>query len=275
MTGKIIKNISNLYVVLSNNGTYDCIPRGKFKNIKLTPLVGDNVIFNDKECVIEEILPRTNELNRPKIANIDAALIVTSVVRPTISYNLLDKLIVTVENNLIEPIIVLTKTDLASDKEIDELNKSISYYKSVGYKVFRNDEIVALENYISGKFLVVTGQTGAGKSSLLNKLSPNLELETNEISDALGRGKHTTRHTEFYNIKDYYIADTPGFSDVNISYLTIDELKACFIEFDKYECKFRNCNHFKETGCAVKKAVYNKEILASRYENYLKFGGFE
>ena len=217
MEGIIVKNISNDYVVLCKNGEYTCKPRGKFRNDKITPLVGDTVVIDPDNKYILDIKPRKNMLIRPSVANIDQALIVTSVKEPDFSTNLLDKLLVVITYNNIEPIICLTKLDLLNDSELKETKKYIKYYESIGYKVILNTDKKELKEILKNKLTVITGQSGAGKSTLLNTLDKNLELKTNEISKALGRGKHTTRHVELYHIYDGLVVDTPGFSAIDLS----------------------------------------------------------
>ena len=274
MVGRITRIISNLYTVeVNNNGkisSYNCRARGKFRNDKLIPLVGDMVKFNEDENYILEIMERKNELSRPMIANVDSALIVTSLKRPDLSTFLLDKMIVNVTIKDIEPIIIFTKYDLLTEEERKEINKIIDYYKQVGYKVALNTELDVIDNYIDNKVVVLTGQTGVGKSTLINKLLPDLNLETNDISDALGRGKHTTRHVELFNYKNSLIADTPGFSSLDIIEDEKDNLKFYFPEFNNDECKFRDCKHINEIGCKVKEDLNDNKILPSRYENYRK-----
>jgi ribosome biogenesis GTPase len=274
MVGRITRIISNLYTVeVNNNGkisSYNCRARGKFRNDKLIPLVGDMVKFNEDENYILEIIERKNELSRPMIANVDSALIVTSLKRPDLSTFLLDKMIVNVTIKDIEPIIIFTKYDLLTEEERKEINKIIDYYKQVGYKVALNTELDVIDNYIDNKVVVLTGQTGVGKSTLINKLLPDLNLETNDISDALGRGKHTTRHVELFNYKNSLIADTPGFSSLDIIEDEKDNLRFYFPEFNNDECKFRDCKHINEIGCKVKEDLNDNKILPSRYENYRK-----
>jgi ribosome biogenesis GTPase len=274
MVGRITRIISNLYTVeVNNNGkisSYNCRARGKFRNDKLIPLVGDMVKFNEEENYILEIMERKNELSRPMIANVDSALIVTSLKRPDLSTFLLDKMIVNVTIKDIEPIIIFTKYDLLTEEERKEINKIIDYYKQVGYKVALNTELDIIDNYIDNKVVVLTGQTGVGKSTLINKLLPDLNLETNDISDALGRGKHTTRHVELFNYKNSLIADTPGFSSLDIIEDEKDNLRFYFPEFNNDECKFRDCKHINEIGCKVKEDLNDNKILPSRYENYRK-----
>lgn len=271
MTGLIIKNISNDYTVLSNNIEYICKPRGKFRNINTTPLVGDIVDFDEKNNYIINIHKRKNELIRPLVANIDIAVIVTSVKKPNFDSYLLDKTLTIITYNNISPIIYFTKLDLLNEIELKEIEKIIKYYKNVGYIIATTtDELL---NYTKNKIVVLTGQSGAGKSSLLNKINPNLKLNTNEISDALGRGKHTTRHTQLYNINGTFIVDTPGFSKIDLTNMTNieirDNMKEMFTNLDK--CKYKDCMHIKEDNCEVKTLVEQNIILKSRYNNYKSF----
>lgn len=270
MEGKIIKNISNLYTVESNNKLYDCKARGKIKYNKLTPLVGDKVIFDDKDNYILEILPRKNSLDRPSISNIDSALIVTSVKKPDLSLNLLDKQISLCIINNIEPIIVFTKIDLLNRDELKSIKNIMNYYSSIKIKVCTNKNLFKLKKYIKNKTLVLTGQTGAGKSSLLNKLDKKLNLATNEISISLGRGKHTTRHVELFKYKSSFIADTPGFSSLDLNNVSLIDIKNSFIEFRNVKCPYKDCTHTNEKECNIKKLIEDKKILKSRYENYLR-----
>lgn len=273
MEGIIIKNISNDYVVLCKNGEYTCKPRGKFRNDKIIPLVGDNVIIDPDNKYILDIKPRKNMLIRPSVANVDQALIITSVKEPDFSTNLLDKLLVVITYNDIEPVICLTKLDLLNNQEKKEIDEYIKYYKSIGYKVILNTDKNELKEILKNKLTVITGQSGAGKSTLLNTLDKNLELKTNEISRALGRGKHTTRHVELYHIYDGLVVDTPGFSAIDLSDIPNigirDNMKEMYDNLD--DCKYRDCMHIKEDGCAVKKKVETGEILQSRYNNYKSF----
>lgn len=269
--GTIIKIISNLYTVQSEDETYECRARGKFRNDKTTPLVGDFVVFDYKLKLIKEILPRKNMLDRPNVSNVDVALIVTSVKTPNLSLSLLDRQIAVITKSNIKPVICLTKCDLLNKEEIKDIENIFKYYESIGIKVFKNTETDKLMNYLKDKIVVLTGQTGAGKSSLINRLG-DLNLKTDEISMALGRGKHTTRHTEIHEVKDVLFVDTPGFSSLDLN-TDKNDLKNYFIEFNKYTCKYKDCNHDKEDGCSVKNAVENNEILKSRYDNYIKFRG--
>ena len=216
MEGIIIKNQSNDYTVRTSNGLYVCKPRGKFRNDKITPLVGDSVIIDDINNYLLEILTRKNSLIRPPIANIDIALIAVSVKEPNFDSNLLDKLLTIISFNNIEPVICLTKLDLLTEEERNEIDKITSYYQRIGYIVTDNNNIKEIKKIIKNKKVVLAGQSGAGKSSILNRLDKNLSLETNEISKALGRGKHTTRCVTLYEVDGALIADTPGFSSVRL-----------------------------------------------------------
>ncbi len=275
MEGIIIKNESNNYTVRTNNGINICKPRGKFRLDKITPLVGDKVIIDENNNYILDIKERKNSLIRPQIANVDIALIVTSVKEPAFDSNLLDKLLTIISYNSIEPVICLTKLDLLDSKEKNDINNIMNYYKNIGYTVTDNNSIREIKKIISGKVIVFAGQSGAGKSSLLNKLDKTLSLETNEISKSLGRGKHTTRCTTLYDIDGALVADTPGFSSVDFIGMAKedirDNMKEMFYNLDN--CKYRDCMHIKEDDCAVKKLLKDGKILSSRYDNYKKFIG--
>lgn len=273
MQGKIVKQISNDYTVQAENERYLCKSRGKFRNLKITPLVGDLVSFDPKENYILDILPRKNELIRPSISNVDQVFIITSVKKPDFSTNLLDKLITVIEFNNIVPILVFTKLDLLSKEEKEEFEIYKQYYEKIGYTCFYNTEVEKLKTLFENKITVFTGQSGAGKSTLLNHLDIHLHLETNEISEALGRGKHTTRHTELLPICGGLVADTPGFSSLSLQHMTVLDIRDNFVDFNLYrdECKYRDCIHDKEDHCIIKTKVQEGKILKSRYENYLKF----
>ena len=266
MQGKIIKIVSNDCTVLSNGKLYTCKPRGKFRKDNLTPLVGDIVEFDEKNNYILDIKERKNSLIRPSVANIDQVVIITSVKDPDFSSNLLDKLLVVIEYNNIKPIICFTKLDLLNNEEIQNI---INYYKKIGYEVYLSTELDKIKEIFKDKLTVFTGQSGAGKSTLLNKLDSNLNLKTDEISYALGRGKHTTRHVELLDLYNGLVADTPGFSAIDLSSMSDIEIRDAFIEFD-HNCKYRDCMHINEDGCEVIKRL-DEDILPSRYENYVKF----
>ena len=272
MIGRIIKIVSNDYTVKCEDGnTYICKARGVFRNKKITPLVGDFVKITKEKNLIEEIMKRKNELIRPPVSNIDIALVVTSAKEPDFSSNLLDKMIDIIEFNNIMPVICISKYDLLDNtKEMDEI---IEYYKKIGYKVFINTQIEDIKKIFKDNVTILTGQTGVGKSSLINKLEKSMDLKTGEISKALGRGKHTTRHTELFELFDGYVADTPGFSSLNFIGMNKEDIRDNFIEFNEYKdkCKYRDCMHVNEDDCEIKRRVSNNEILKSRYDNYVKF----
>lgn len=269
--GLIVKINSDTFTVKADNNYYDCKSRGKFRNLKLKPLVGDNVLIDEDKCLIEEVNPRFSELKRPAVANISHALIVTSLKKPDLNLTLLDKLISIIIINKIIPVIVLTKLDLLSKQELQEVNKLFKYYDNIGIKVFTNKDISKLKKYLKSHIATVCGQTGAGKSTLINKIDAHLNLATNSISESLGRGKHTTRIVELFDLKDFYIVDTPGFSAIDINNYSREEINNSFIEFRDISCKFNDCSHIKEIGCQVKEKVQKGEILKSRYDNYSQF----
>ena len=271
MQGQIVKISSNRHIVSSNNKTYNTIPRGKFRKDKLIPKVGDYVRFNEKSLVIEEILPRKNTFNRPMVSNIDRAFIITSLVNPDFSLGLLDKFIAHMELQKIDVVICLTKIDLVSKETYDKIKEIMVYYTNIGYPVLTNLELNKIKKLIKDKTVVFIGQTGAGKSTLLNKLNPKWNLKTGEVSLALGRGRHTTRNVELYDFLDGKVLDTPGFSVLDFSIYKKEDIKYAFREFFNYSCPFRDCSHTKENECMIRKAVFNGEILKSRYESYLKF----
>ena len=273
MQGIIVKQISNDYTVeLSNKEKVVCKARGKFRKMHITPLVGDMVIIDYQNRYILEVLKRKNELIRPSIANVDQAVIITSVHIPNFSSNLLDKLLVTIEYNNIIPIICFTKLDLIDNKTRLEIDKYIEYYRKIGYQVYLNTD-EELRFIFKDKVTVFAGQSGAGKSTLLNRLDSNLKLDTGEVSVALGRGKHTTRHVELIPLLDGLVADTPGFSSLTFDDMTKEDIRDNFIEFNEYRdlCEYKDCMHKDEIICSIKEKVSNGEIIQSRYDNYLKF----
>ncbi|MEH7388504.1 ribosome small subunit-dependent GTPase A [Bacillus sp. JJ1521] len=280
--GKIIKALSGFYYVKDENGELiQCRGRGVFRKNKVTPLVGDYVVFqaeNDTDGYILEVLERKNELVRPPIANVDQAILVFSAIKPDFSPLLLDRFLVLVESNDIEPIICISKTDLISKDAVQEIENFARSYREIGYRVLLTstkereglDQLLPLlDNQIS----VFAGQSGVGKSSLLNTLRPDLDLETNEISMSLGRGKHTTRHVELIEVAGGLVADTPGFSSLEFLTIEAEELSYCFPEIYKVgaNCKFRGCTHISEPKCAVRQGVEDGRIEQFRYDHYVSF----
>ncbi len=269
--GLVIKNISDIFTVLVNNEKIECKCRGKMRLDKQIPLVGDFVFIDKNNKTIEEIFPRQNEILRPHVANITKGIIVTSCKNPDFSTNLLDKLVVELEINHIKPIILITKKDLVDNEDFKLIKNNLSYYESIGYKVLYNTEIDKIKKELENNISVFMGQTGAGKSTMLNKLFKDLNLETGEVSIALGRGKHTTRHVEIIIKDKIKVLDTPGFSALSFLAYTKENVRDAFIEFKKYPCEYKDCFHFKESECNVKKAVLDSKILKSRLDNYVSF----
>ena len=275
-TGKIIKGIGGFYYVESADTIYECKARGSFRKQGVSPLVGDDVEFTvneNAENTIDKILPRKNQLVRPPMANLDRLFIIASIVDPKLNTLIIDKLRAIAEYKNIEPIIVITKADL--DDGYDEY---VNIYKNAGFRVIvcdntngsGSDEVKEL---LKGKISAFTGNTGVGKSSLLNQICPELSLATGETSKKLGRGRHTTRTVELFKTDGGYVADTPGFSTVDLErYEMIDksELQYCFPEFEQYlgECKFTSCAHICEKGCRILQAVEDGDISKSRHNSY-------
>ena len=270
MRGIIVKLISNDYTVLADDKYYVCKARGKLRNMHISPVVGDEVMIDEENKIILEVLPRKNELLRPPVSNIDQGIIITSLKHPNFDSNLLDKLLTIIEWNNIKPIIIFTKVDLVN---LEEFKEVIDYYKRIGYDVYLNNETLKIKKICKDKISVFAGQSGAGKSTLLNKIGKNLNIKTGEISLALNRGRHTTRHVELLNVEGGLVADTPGFSAVEFVDMTPGDIRDNFREFNIYrrDCKYRDCMHDKEDGCKVKEMVASGDILKSRYENYLNF----
>jgi ribosome small subunit-dependent GTPase A len=268
MLNGIIVNInSNRFKVLANDKEYICSARGKFRNDKIIPLVGDNVLFNENTLQIEKILERKNFLLRPMIANVDIAVVITSTKEPDLDLNLLDKLLTVIHKNKIKPLICFTKTDLLNEEEKKNYLNIRKYYEKY-YAVLDNTETTKFKKIIQNKIVVLCGQTGAGKSTFINKIDNKLNLETNEISKVLGRGKHTTRMVSLYKEDGFFISDTPGFSSLSLENISFEELNNAFVEFSNFKCKYNDCNHINTQGCNIEN---NKEILPSRYENYKLF----
>ncbi|MFJ7404809.1 MULTISPECIES: ribosome small subunit-dependent GTPase A [unclassified Lysinibacillus] len=280
--GQIRKALSGYYYVYNGEELIQCRGRGVFRNRGESPLVGDFVEYTleteGSDGTIQKILDRQNELVRPPIANIDQGILVFSVKEPNFNTILLDRFLVVLESFHVHPIICLTKMDLLKDDEREELQNYIEDYENMGYTVLQTykDEkelVDRLQPILKGKTSVLAGQSGVGKSTLLNTLIPDLNLKTGIISQSLGRGKHTTRHVELIEVCDGLLADTPGFSSFDFDEIEKEELGACFPEITRIaeDCKFRACLHLKEPKCAVKAAVEAGEIREYRYKHYEQF----
>lgn len=279
MTGKIIKGIAGFYYVhVEGKDVYACRAKGIFRNVKIKPLVGDNVRMEvlderDKEGNVTEILPRKNELIRPAVANVDQALVIFSIVKPNPSPNLLDRFLIKMERQDLPCIICFNKQDIASEKERAMLYDA---YESSGYKVIfvsalQNEGIDELKRLLAGKTTTVAGPSGVGKSTIINCLHPDANMETGSISEKIERGRHTTRHSEIIALGDEtYIMDTPGFTSLDVTEIEKDELSSYYPEFKQHEpyCRFRGCAHISEPDCKVKEAVEKGEISRLRYDNY-------
>lgn len=280
MKGRILHSLSGFYDILGNdNHVYRTRARGNFRKRGITPLVGDFVEFD--QGYLLKVLSRTNQLLRPPVANINQVVIVVSAREPDFSSNLLDRFLIYLAAQKINGIIYLTKTDLLTDEQYQQLTSLLVGYQKLGYQVFAPRQIYdlktlqKLQELFANKVTIFTGQTGAGKSSLLNHLLPGLQLATGEISQSLNRGRHTTRQVSLYQMFNGLVADTPGFSSLNLSMLgvSLDDLAQRFPEFVTAApyCKFRGCQHVAEPDCEVKKRLATGEIMSTRYENYLQF----
>ena len=281
MQGQIIKGIAGFYyVTVVEFGVYECKAKGIFRKEKQKPLVGDNVEIEvlDEETMtgnITALLPRKNELIRPAVANVDQALVVFAVTRPSPHFNLLDRFLVMMERQDIPVVLCFNKEDIAEDEQVEKLR---SVYEGCGYpcvftSALEERNIEKIKELLKGKTTVIAGPSGVGKSSLINILNPDAKMETGDISSKIERGKHTTRHSELFTIaQDSYIMDTPGFSSLYVNDFEKEELKYYFPEFDPYEgtCRFLGCDHVHEPDCAVKAAVEAGEIHEIRYKDYLE-----
>ena len=279
--GKIMKALSGFYYVLDGEEVIQCRGRGVFRKNKVTPLVGDRVVYqaeNKTDGYVLEVKSRKNELIRPPIANVDQAILVFSAVEPDFSPALLDRFLVLIEDNEIDPIIVVSKIDLLPQEQRAKLDEYVNYYRKLDYPVIVTSSITEagiseLLPFFEGKTSVFAGQSGVGKSSILNTINPNLALKTNDISTHLGRGKHTTRHVELIHVGTGLVADTPGFSSLDFAEMEAGRLTYCFPEFYELSdhCKYRGCLHDQEPQCAVKAAVDRGEVPAFRYDHYRQF----
>lgn len=278
MHGKIIKGIAGFYYVYSKSRIYECKAKGVFRKDNRKPLVGDDVeleVLDEEKALgsIVELLPRSSELIRPAVANVDQALVIFSIVKPKPNFNLLDRFLIMMEQQKVPCIICFNKQDI--DEEGDGVNYRAIYeacgYKTVAVSAKEGVGIEELKALLAGKTTTVAGPSGVGKSSIVNCLQDNRIMETGQISVKIERGKHTTRHSELIAIgEDTYIMDTPGFSSLGLFDLEKEELAWYFPEFAEHEkyCKFGGCSHITEPVCGVKDAVNDGEISALRYENY-------
>lgn len=272
MQGRIIKALAGFYYVESEGKIYQTRARGNFRKKGQTPYVGDFVDFSAddySEGYILAIHERKNSLVRPSIVNIDQAVVIMSAKEPDFNANLLDRFLVLLEHKAIRPVIYISKMDLLAN--LEDIEGIAARYQEIGYDFVTSKE--TLLPLLKDKVTVFMGQTGVGKSTLLNKIAPELALETGEISDSLGRGRHTTRAVSFYDVHGGKIADTPGFSSLDYEVKTADELSEAFPEIRKasHFCKFRSCTHTHEPSCGVKEALEQGAIWQSRYDNYLQF----
>ena len=281
MQGKIIKGIAGFYYVnVVESGVYECKAKGVFRKEKIKPLVGDNVRIEildeeNKTGNIVEIFPRKNELIRPAVANIDQALVVFAVTKPTPHFNLLDRFLVMMERKEIPVVLCFNKKDIATSPEIAELE---AIYEKCGYPIvftsaLEQENIEEIRRLLLKKTTAIAGPSGVGKSSLINLLQNQVQMETGTISRKIERGKHTPRPSELIAVDaDSYIMDTPGFSSLYVNDFEKEELKYYFREFASYEgqCRFQGCDHVHEPGCAVKEALEEGKIHPVRYKNYLE-----
>lgn len=274
--GLILKGIGGFYYVETSDGVYECKAKGKFRKEKITPLAGDKVIVNIEESgynTIDEILPRKNKLLRPPVANVDKLLIAVSVAKPAPNTMIIDKMTLLAEKNNIEPVIVLTKTDLAAFDEIYNI------YKSTGYSVytFSSVDMIGVDEIkkeLKGCVTAFTGNSGVGKSTLINALNPGSKIETGEISEKLGRGRHTTRQAEIFHVAEGLVIDTAGFSSidfVNDNLMMSEDVQHYFPEFDEYigQCRFTGCAHIGDKGCKICEMVEKGVISKSRHDSYV------
>lgn len=279
MQGKIIKGIAGFYYVHTAEGLVECKARGIFRKDKIKPLVGDNVEIElgDKEALVGNIiriLPRSNALIRPASANIDQALVIFAILKPNPNYNLLDRFLINMQRQFLPAVICFNKKDIATDKELKELSEA---YGKCGYQVLfasgvKEQGLEEIRKCLKGKTTVVAGPSGVGKSTIINALYPEANMETGEISHKIDRGKHTTRHAQLFALSDdTFIMDTPGFTSLSLGDMEKEDLQECYPEFAKYEkyCRFGGCAHISEPGCGVKEALSEGRISKVRYDNYV------
>lgn len=276
MEGIIIKGIGGFYYIKTDEGIIECKARGKFRYNSLKPMVGDRVTIKveNGKGVIEDIHERSSELIRPTVANVTQAFVVFAIKNPDINLDLLNRFLTLCEYNDIHAVVCLNKEDLCTEEEKENLKELIN---DIGYEVlFINAKegkgFDALKERLAHNITVLCGPSGAGKSTLLNSFIDREHMETGSVSEKIGRGKHTTRHSELIDVDNGYLVDTPGFTTLDVTFIDRDSLKYCFPEFNDYNnlCKFNGCNHYKEPKCAVKEAVEDGKINKLRYEFYIK-----
>lgn len=283
MRGKIIKGIGGFYYIHTGEALYECKAKGIFRKEKMKPLVGDNVqidVLDEEKKLgsIVQILPRLNSLIRPAVANVDQAVVIFAMARPEPNLNLLDRFLVMMQMQGIKTLICFNKTDIAEDDLSEKLKKI--YDKCENELLFvsslTESGIDMLKEKLTGKTTVLAGPSGVGKSSVVNRLFPEAQAQTGLVSEKIGRGKHTTRHSElFYLEKQTYIMDTPGFSSLAVPDMEKEELKDYFSEFIPYDgmCRFQGCAHIHEPGCHIKDMVEAGELSENRYQNYVQMYG--
>ena len=281
MKGKIVKGISGFYYVhVAETGIYECKAKGIFRNQKIKPLVGDDVeivVLDEEKKIgnVEKILPRTRELSRPAVANIDMALVIFAAAKPDPNFNLLDRFLCMMEYQKVPVTICFNKCDLVTEEQREVLRK---IYELAGYELLftsakTQENVEKLKSVLQGKMTAVAGPSGVGKSSLINDLQDAVQMQTGGISDKIERGKHTTRHSQIIPIaENTYIMDTPGFSSMDLPGFSKEDLWTCYPEFVRFEpgCRFIGCSHIGEPDCGVKTALAEGKISQVRYDNYVQ-----
>ncbi|XZN06882.1 ribosome small subunit-dependent GTPase A [Clostridium perfringens] len=276
MEGIIIKGIGGFYYIKTDEGIIECKARGKFRYNSLKPMVGDRVTIKveNGKGVIEDIHERSSELIRPTVANVTQAFVVFAIKNPDINLDLLNRFLTLCEYNDIHAVVCLNKEDLCTEEEKENLKELINdiCYEVLFINAKEGKGFDALKERLEYNITVLCGPSGAGKSTLLNSFIDREHMETGSVSEKIGRGKHTTRHSELIDVDNGYLVDTPGFTTLDVTFIDRDSLKYCFPEFNDYNnlCKFNGCNHYKEPKCAVKEAVEEGKINKLRYEFYIK-----